>query len=198
METAERGGDGVRVTGGEARGRPLRGPGGLPIRPTSDRVREALFDILGARVPGCAFLDVCAGSGAVGIEALSRGARHAVFLERDPRAVRLIRHNLGAGSWSGTHEVLPGDAGRSLEMLAGRSAAFQIAFLDPPYDAAPYADLIAAIARRLDPAGVLVVEHRSRTEIDLPGGGGLLRRRTYRHGDTALTLVAGAPDGERR
>jgi 16S rRNA (guanine(966)-N(2))-methyltransferase RsmD len=170
----------------------------LPIRPTSDRVREALFDILGARVPNCAFLDVCAGSGAVGIEALSRGARHAVFLERDPRAVRLIRDNLGVGSWSGTHEVLQGDADRSLELLAGRGATFQVAFLDPPYDAGRIDLLVTAIGRRLDPGGVLVVEHRSRTEIEPAEGSGLLRRpKAYRHGDTTLTLLVTTPAEEK-
>ena len=137
-------------------------------------------------MPGCAFLDVCAGSGAVGIEALSRGARHVVFLERDPRAVRLIRDNLGVGSWGGTHEVLQGEAGRSLDLLAGRSATFQVAFLDPPYDAGRIEVLIAATGSRLEP--------RSRTEIDPAGGGGRLRRRrTYRHGDTSLTLLVAAP-----
>ena len=145
-------------------------------------------------MPGCAFLDVCAGSGAVGIEALSRGARHVVFLERDPRAVRLIRDNLGVGSWGGTHEVLQGEAGRSLDLLAGRSATFQVAFLDPPYDAGRIEVLIAATGSRLEPGGLLVVEHRSRTEIDPAGGGGRLRRRrTYRHGDTSLTLLVAAP-----
>jgi 16S rRNA (guanine(966)-N(2))-methyltransferase RsmD len=187
----------VRLTGGEARGRRIRGPGSLSIRPTSDRVREALFDVLGARVEGCAFLDVCAGSGAVGIEALSRGARHAVFLERDPRALRLIRDNLRTAIWRGTHEIIPGDAGRCLALLAARGARFQVVFLDPPYDAPRIDALIAAIGRLLDPGGVLVVEHRSRGGIDLAAEAGpLRRRRTYRHGDTSLTLLAAVPGEE--
>lgn len=185
----------MRVTGGEARGRRLRGPGGLPIRPTSDRVREALFDILGARVPGSAFLDACAGSGAVGIEALSRGARHAVFLERDRRAVRLIRKNLALCRWPGTFEVIEGDVGRSLALLSGRGAGFQVGFFDPPYAAARSMDLLAGIGELLDPGGVLVVEHRSGMEGALGEEAGRLKRgRSYRHGDTSLTLfVATAP-----
>lgn len=179
----------MRVTGGEARGRRLRGPGGLPIRPTSDRVRKALFDVLGARVAGSSFLDVCAGSGAVGIEALSRGARHAVFLERDRRAARLIRRNLGLARWSGSHELMEGDVARSLAVLSGRGARFLIVFLDPPYDAPRTTEMIAAAAALLEPDGVLVVEHRSGAVFAPAAGPSIVRQgRTYRHGDTSLTL----------
>ena len=96
----------MRLTGGQARGRRLKKPRGHRIRPTADRVREALFDILGARVRGARFLDVYAGTGAVGCEALSRGAAHAALIERDRNALRLIADNLRLGPWSGTGAVI--------------------------------------------------------------------------------------------
>ena len=100
----------MRFTGGEARGRGIKGPRGGGLRPTSDRVREAIFDILGGRVPGARFLDAFAGTGAVGLEALSRGAARAVFLERDRRALRLIRENLDLAPWAGSFAIIEGDA----------------------------------------------------------------------------------------
>ena len=111
----------MRLTGGEARGRRLKVPRGSLVRPTADRVREALFDILGARVSGARFLDVYAGTGAVGCEALSRGAGRVVLLERDRRALALIAENLSVGPWSGAFEIVAGDARRSLERLGRRN-----------------------------------------------------------------------------
>ena len=183
----------MRLTGGEARGRIIRGPGsGGWLRPTSDRVREAIFDILGPRVPGSTFLDVCAGTGAVGIEALSRGAARVVFLERDRRALRLISGNLQVENWSGAHEVLAGPLDRSLDRLLGRSERFDCIFLDPPYET-PAGDLpLGSIASLLPRDGRLIVEHRS----GHPGMGeapGFALIKSYRHGDTTLSLFAGRP-----
>jgi len=186
----------VRLTGGEGRGRILRGPRtGAWLRPTSDRVREAIFDILGQRVPGSAFLDAFAGTGAVGIEALSRGAGRVVFIERDRRALRLIASNLAVGTWSGSNEVLPVPLERSLDKLQSRRELFDLIFLDPPYDA-PAGDLpIGRLASLLLPDGRLMVEHRSDHP---PGreGQGVVLLKSYRHGDTTLSLFArAAPPG---
>jgi len=184
----------VRVTGGEARGRPLKRLRGLRIRPTSDRVREALFDILGQRVEGASFLDAFAGTGAVGIEALSRGARQAVFLERDKRAIRLIRENLNIADWARSSEVIEGEAETSLERLARGPARFSIIFLDPPYDGVAPGLLLEPAGRVLSPRGILVLEHRTSLLIEPPPQTILRRFRTYRHGDTSLTsFVPPAP-----
>ena len=178
----------MRLTGGEARGRRLKGPGRLPIRPTSDRVREALFDILGGRVRDAAFLDGFAGTGAVGVEALSRGARRVVFVERDLRAIRTIRQNLLEDSWGDRHEIVRGDLARVVGAPPLRTARFEIVFLDPPYGETLNPVLLEAIAGLLSPGGVVVIEHRSSRGAEIPAAKGLQTGRTYRYGDTALTL----------
>ncbi len=179
----------MRLTGGQGRGRPIKGPRGLGLRPTADRVREALFDILGARVEEAQFLDAFAGTGAVGIEALSRGARRVVFLERDRRAIRLIAENLALGAWSGSSCVMEGDVGGSISRLAREGTRFSIVFLDPPYEAADYRELLMGAARILEPEGILVLEHRSSTRIESLPAASVRPLRTYRYGDTSLTTL---------
>jgi len=185
----------LRLTGGEARGRRLKRPRGSLIRPTADRVREALFDILGSRIRGARFLDVYAGTGAVGCEALSRGAAHAALIERDRDALKLIAHNLGLARWSGTGTVIAGDARRSLRDLVRRRAVFDIAFLDPPYDDPDLPGTVVLAARLLSPEGVLVLEHPSGRDLAIPETATLPITLSYRYGDTALTLCrpAGGP-----
>jgi len=178
----------LRLTGGQARGRRLKKPRGRLIRPTADRVREALFDILGSRVQGSRFLDAYAGTGAVGCEALSRGAAQAVLLERDRDALELIGENLRIAPWSGTGEIIAGDARRSLRELTRRQAIFDVIFLDPPYDEPDLSAVLDLAARILAPEGVLVVEHRSTPEIAIPDTTLLDRVRTYRYGDSSLTV----------
>jgi 16S rRNA (guanine(966)-N(2))-methyltransferase RsmD len=177
----------LRLTGGSARGRRIRGPGRLRIRPTSDRVREALFDILGDRVAEATFLDCYAGTGAVGIEALSRGARRVLFLERDRAALEIIRTNLALESWRELAEVIAGEVEHSLDRLARRDDRCDIIFLDPPYDPPVDPRVLRAAAGLLDPLGVLVVEHRSNQGVEAPEGGLLRPARRYRYGDTALS-----------
>jgi len=176
----------LRVTGGEARGRRLKAPGSLLIRPTADRVREALFDILGARVSGSRFLDAYAGTGAVGCEALSRGAARVVFLERQRGALRLIRANLGLAPWSGSSEVLEGEASASLGDLGRLGARFDVVFLDPPYDEPSLPGALRLAGRLLEPRGLLILEHR--TAASVPAAPGLAPARTYRYGDTSLSV----------
>lgn len=179
----------MKLTGGEARGRRLKGPRGLRLRPTSDRVREALFNILAARVECSLFLDAFAGTGAVGIEALSRGAARVVFAERDRRALRLIAENLSLGSWHARSEVVAGDVGQTIDALTMRSSRFEIIFVDPPYETDLPQSLLAGFASLLAPDGVMVIEHRSGRDIDLPPDADLTPLRIYRHGDTSLSLT---------
>jgi 16S rRNA (guanine966-N2)-methyltransferase len=177
----------VRLTGGEARGRRLKAPRGRLIRPTSDRVRKALFDILGRRIEGADFLDVYAGTGAVGCEALSRGARRVVFLEREPQALSLIEHNLKIGTWTGLGEVVPGEARVSLRELGRRGRRFDIVFLDPPYDQPVGTEDLQRVADLIEPGGAIVVEHRATERIAAPAMESH-PLRTYRHGDSALSV----------
>ena len=187
----------MRLTGGGARGRRLKVPRGSLVRPTADRVREALFDILGARVSGARFLDVYAGTGAVGCEALSRGAGRVVFLERDRRALALIEENLHVGLWSGAFEIVAGDARRSLERLGQGSQRFDIVFLDPPYDDVGLQAVMTLAVRLLAGGGALVVEHRSSRAIEPRSDDVPLTVRSYRYGDTTLTVGRAAPDVRR-
>jgi 16S rRNA (guanine966-N2)-methyltransferase len=124
-------------------------------RPTGGRAREALFDILQKRIPGSRVLDLFAGSGAVGLEAISRGAFRAVLVERRPSAARRNVARLGAGP---EVELIAGDAQAALADLAARGERFEIVFADPPYDAAPDSEMWAAVAGLLAPGGTFVLQ----------------------------------------
>src|SRR5208337_2882031 len=130
----------MRIIAGTFRSRQLKSLKGLALRPTSDRLRESLFNVLAERIPGCRFLDVFAGTGAVGIEALSRGAAEAVFIENHSPAATLIQKNLDSLGIRGRARILKLDGLRGLQRLAAEhtfaSAPFDIVFLDPPYAAA--------------------------------------------------------------
>src|SRR5438309_11308353 len=127
----------MRIVAGKYRSRILKSLKGNALRPTSDRLRETLFNVLGPNVAGCRFLDVFAGTGAVGIEAISRGAVEVVFIENHAAAAVLIRRNLASLDISNGAQVLPLDALRGLEKLAARhkptDASFDFVFVDPPY-----------------------------------------------------------------
>jgi 16S rRNA (guanine(966)-N(2))-methyltransferase RsmD len=184
----------MRVIAGTYRSRILKSLKGLALRPTSDRLRETLFNILGTAVAGARFVDVFAGTGAVGIEALSRGAAEVVFIENHPPAVALIRKNLESlGVRSGV-TVLGADALRGLEKLAAKHAAdnqlFDFVFLDPPYAAAEEYERVLRVlgsASFLAPGGVIIAEHHKK--FDLPAhAGSLTRFRILKQGDAALSF----------
>jgi 16S rRNA (guanine966-N2)-methyltransferase len=174
----------VRIVAGSRKGHRIDAPKGLATRPTGDRVREAGFNLIGP-VDGADVLDLYAGSGAMGLEALSRGAARAVFVEADRGACRTIERNLDRLRLTGA-TVLCDDALRALsaEALAGRR--YDLVLVDPPYVAWP--ELEPRLARALPPVlaenGLLVVETDARVEPDLP----LEQRTSRRYGSARLTL----------
>jgi 16S rRNA (guanine966-N2)-methyltransferase len=176
----------MRVTGGRLGGRRLKAPRGRVTRPTSDRVREALFAMLG-ELEGAAVLDVFAGAGALGIEALSRGAVGAVFIERDPGAVRALKDNLAALGLDPAHaRVRSGDALRALRGARAREETYDLVFIDPPYGQARELGpkLSAVVPSLLSPGARIVVESDRRAPLELRAE--LERERRY--GDTLIRI----------
>lgn len=155
----------MRIIGGTYRGRRLRTITGSTTRPTSDRLRETLFNILAPRIDGSSFLDICAGSGAVGIEALSRGASEVTFIERSRDACAVIEANLNAIGAAGLETIERRGASAALTSLERASKHFDIAFFDPPYSSEIYQDVMRQLGsgKLIAPGGVVVVEHRAQT-----------------------------------
>jgi 16S rRNA (guanine(966)-N(2))-methyltransferase RsmD len=180
----------MRVVAGEYKGRLLRSVRGQDVRPTSDRLRETLFNILAPRIRGTRFLDLCAGSGAIGIEALSRGSSNSIFVDRSRSACSVIRQNLASVGIEGEAAVLCRDAISAVRSLAGQGSQFDIIFFDPPYAGGIYAETVNAIGktRLLAEDGILVVEHRAKAppELDFEG---LEMYRQVKQGDSALTFA---------
>jgi 16S rRNA (guanine966-N2)-methyltransferase len=174
----------MRIVAGRFGGRRLVAPPGEATRPTSDRVREALFSVLGAEVQDARVLDLFAGSGALGLEALSRGAATAVFVDRAPRAVAAIRANLAALAVDG--DVRRMEARTALRTASARGEAYDLVFLDPPYRHAPGLgrELSEALPAVLAPGARVVSEsdRRAPLELDLP----LTDERRY--GDTVIRI----------
>ena len=175
----------MRIIAGALRGRRLKTPDWEGVRPTSDRLRETLFNVLGARVAGARVLDGFAGTGAIGLEALSRGAAAVGFVERDRRAVALIGRNLAHCGVEAGYTMAHGPFETALAGLPA-GVVFDLAVLDPPYGDATAAMLEAAAAR-LAPGGLLVLEHAARTPA--PVAAGLEATRTLTAGDSALTFM---------
>ncbi|KYH32497.1 16S rRNA (guanine(966)-N(2))-methyltransferase RsmD [Neomoorella mulderi] len=186
----------LRIIAGQARGRRLRTPKGRATRPTSDRVREALFNILGARVIDSLFLDLFAGSGAVGLEALSRGARKAVFVENDRQALACLAANLAATGFKDKAQIIAADARRALAHLAGRGLVFDLVFSDPPYYQGWGDVILPAVVPLLSPGGLVVLETAKSEAAPETADMVLMARRVY--GDTALNFyqrAGGLADG---
>jgi 16S rRNA (guanine966-N2)-methyltransferase len=176
----------MRVIAGHLGGRQLKAPRGLRTRPTSERVREALFSMLG-ELDGVRVLDLFAGSGALGIEALSRGASGAVFVERDAHAALVLRENLSAlAIGADTAQVRQADALAALRSARERRETYDLIFIDPPYGQAREweQELPAMIVPVLRPAARVVVESARRAPLALPFE--VERRRRY--GDTSVTI----------
>jgi 16S rRNA (guanine966-N2)-methyltransferase len=184
----------MRVIAGTYRSRILKSLKGLALRPTSDYLRETLFNVLGPGVSGSQFIDVFAGTGAIGIDALSRGAAEVVLIENHAPAATLIRRNLESLGIRSGASVLAVDALKGLEKIAARhkaaDAPFDFVFLDPPYAAAAdYQRVLRFLgsATFLSPHATVIAEHRR--NFDLPEEiGNLHRTRVLKQGDAALTF----------
>lgn len=182
----------MRVIAGRYRSRILQAPAGARLRPTSDKLRGTLFNVLAAatKLEGTVWLDLYAGSGAIGIEALSRGARQVYFVESARPAAAAIRANLKALGVEEGYEVLEQPAEKALRRLDAEAVAADVVFLDPPYDdEEAYAEVLGFLSqsRLLGPRSIAVAEHRKQHD---PGGrfGALQRYRELRQGDAVLSF----------
>ncbi len=188
----------MRIIAGEYRGRVLKSPSSMQIRPTSDRLRETLFNVLAPRIEGARFLDLCAGSGAVGIEALSRGAEFVTFVDRARKMCGLIELNLDlCGVPEEMTEVVLSEAAEYVRRTSAGNgadwrggAAWDIVYFDPPY-ALDYGPILEAFgetpAALLRAGGVLVVEHHHKTPLK-DAFGNVRRWRILKQGDSSLSF----------
>ena len=171
----------MRIIGGEFRSRRIKSLPGLDVRPTPDRLREALFNILAPRIEGATFVDAYAGSGAVGIEAISRGAKRVVFIESTRAAVETIRDNLLSLGIQSGYELRQARAATVLSRATG-----DIIFLDPPYELErEYEDSLGVLGA--NPPPLAIVQHAPRLSLS-DNYGSLHRTRILRHGDNALSF----------
>jgi len=179
----------MRVIAGSHRGRRLSGPEGTTLRPTSDKVREAIFSILGDHVPGGRFLDLYAGTGAVGIEALSRGAAAVTFVESDPTAVQLLQKNLQTCQLLNHAQIHVGQASAFLQRNDWWGGPYDVLFADPPYAALDEVDILIQAWKPglLSEHAAMMIEQDSRATLPASIDHATLLRR-YQYGDTALYL----------
>jgi 16S rRNA (guanine966-N2)-methyltransferase len=171
----------MRIIAGQFRRRQIKSVPGLAVRPTPDRLREALFNVLAFRIEGKVFLDAYAGTGAVGIEALSRGAKHVILMERNATALAVIRENLAALNIGDNLSIVRGSAS-----VLVPNYPCDIAFIDPPYDQLnEYALSLTALARTR--CGLAIAQHASRVSLD-ESYGHLQKTRVLRQGDNSLSF----------
>jgi 16S rRNA (guanine966-N2)-methyltransferase len=178
----------MRIIGGESKGRAIRLPGGCHIRPTTDRVKGALFNILGS-LEGKSFIDLYAGCGNVGLEALSRGARGAVFVEKDLRLIETIRENLRLFGFEGRAETIAADAEEGIRRLRKRGEHFDLLFADPPYEEGFIVKIATCLEQGelLNENGIIILQHSLREPLEYPVTEALADQRRY--GDTLLSFL---------
>jgi len=153
----------------------------MRLRPTSDRVREAIFDILQEKVSGKKVLDLFAGTGALGIEALSRGAEKAIFIEHDPHILTALRRNIKECRLEEKSEVLPCDVWQGLKILASRGEVFDLIFIDPPYARGLIKQTLKELSKRglVAPQGLIIAEHSLKEDLSIPFPWELIEKRQY-------------------
>lgn len=179
----------VRVVAGSAKGRPLKSVPGMGTRPTTDKVKEAIFSMIGPYFDGGAVLDLFAGTGGLGIEALSRGMERAVFIDMEPKSIETVKVNLKSTGFETNAEIYRNEAGRAIKALEKRKYMFDLVFLDPPYRMKNGDALMTEMATRglLSAGALLVLEYESNytypEEIS-----GFLHLRTAKYGETAVSI----------
>ncbi len=178
----------MRVIAGTAKGAKLKAPKGTTVRPTADRVKEALFSILGSRVEESLFLDLYAGSGAVGIEALSRGASFCIFVENRKENLAVIKENLKKTSFTDKSRLIKADVVKTANNLARKGVKADLIYLDPPYNHPDVGPVINNIFQKgiIAENGLLVIEH-SYSSRQLFNAFNIFRQKKY--GDTLLTFI---------
>lgn len=179
----------LRIISGERRGRTIKTLGGSSTRPTSDRVKESLFNIIQARLPGSSILDLFSGSGNLGLEAMSRGGEEAVFVEKNPNALAVLRENCRSLDYMDYIEILPYDVLKAIPVLAAKNRSFDIVFMDPPYDHDLETPAITALDRcnLVKDDGIIIVEHLMEDEQqDIIGS--FKRYDIRKYGNTAISL----------
>jgi len=180
----------MRVISGTSKGRRLVTPKNQGLRPTSDRVKESVFNILGEIVEEKVVLDLFAGTGNLGIEALSRGARRAIFVEKGRQAVRLIQRNLAQCGMDGRSEIIPKDVNRAIGILKQRGESFDLILMDPPYERGLILRTLAKLTsyKIYHEDSILVIEHDRREPLpEIVRGWNLIRQRGI--GDTTLSFL---------
>ena len=188
----------MRVIAGTHRGRRLRRPQGMELRPTSDRVREALFSILGNRLPNCKFLDLYAGTGAIAIEAVSRGASHATCVESGTEALQLLRQNMLECGMAHSMTIRAQTVTQFLNKPDRWGGPYDIVFADPPYAMTEEIESLfsqAPIDQLFADDSWFIVEHAEKMTLPATLGAGV-RKRCYHYGDTMLSLYAHSGMGQ--
>ncbi|MCL2811084.1 MAG: 16S rRNA (guanine(966)-N(2))-methyltransferase RsmD [Clostridia bacterium] len=185
----------MRIIGGSARGRTLLAPRGLQTRPTPDAVRESLCNILRCEIPGATVLDLFAGTGALALECLSRGAERAALVDHAQSAMGVIRRNVQSAGFEGQTQCLRSDWRAALARLRGQGR-FDLVFLDPPYGRIDLTQVCAALAESdlLAPDALIVAEHR--TGEPPTAHPPLLTEDTRRYGDTTVTIIRYHQEGQ--
>lgn len=185
----------MRVIAGRYKGRSLKGPKHKGLRPTADRVKEALFNIIGAKIVGADFLDLFAGSGGIGIEAISRGASQVVFADNNSASLKLVAENLQLLAVDDQTRLLRREALQAIKLLAAEGSSFDIIFLDPPFEAGLLDQTIAAITASsiLKAEGWLIAEHPQRV---VPASRELRVLLNRNYGDINLSIYSRAIPGQ--
>ncbi|RKN86569.1 16S rRNA (guanine(966)-N(2))-methyltransferase RsmD [Paenibacillus ginsengarvi] len=179
----------MRVISGSAKGRPLKAVPGMGTRPTTDKVKEAIFSMIGPYFAGGSVLDLFAGTGGLGIEALSRGMDAAVFIDADKKSVEVVHANLQAARLESKAEVYRNDAIRALKVLGKRGTKFDLVFLDPPYKMTAIAEMIQTMLELglLADDATVVIEHDA-SNVWEESIGDLFRKKHVEYGETAVSV----------
>jgi len=187
----------LRVIAGIAKKRRLKSPGKLPVRPTSDRVKESLFNIISGLVPGCSFADLYAGTGGVGIEALSREAREVVFVENNAQVAGILRENIKLTGLQANAEVIQRDVEAACRLLLGKRCIFDIIFADPPYRQGLANEVLNILNKYplLQVNGLLIIETGGDEKVPEKKGSLLLVRRE-KYGDTTIIFYKPVAEGD--